>query len=97
MHKYTSELRADELGIDVIERNSCNCCYINFEPIDTVSPGPTGKMGSSCDQVDIIGIKLWSSCDHVDIIGINCPLDEDPIAELLLIHQNTWVVPGSIL
>jgi hypothetical protein len=23
MYKYTSELRADELGIDVIERNSC--------------------------------------------------------------------------
>jgi hypothetical protein len=40
MHKYTSELRADELGIDVIERNSCHKLHppLNHKNIHDISP-----------------------------------------------------------
>jgi hypothetical protein len=74
MHKYTSEIRGDELGIDVIERNSCNCCYrktrLSSQLILCHLARPERwdqvvtkliSLGSSCDQVVITLISLGST------------------------------------
>jgi hypothetical protein len=48
------------------------------------------ELGTSCDQDNIIGIKLSSSCDHVDIIGIN-------FHEATHIARQVYGVPHGIL